>query len=126
VGVGVTHASFGAEVQSEPSQLVRIVGFFTLVSGTQPQEPEGQEARHLVEARAAGLIGAERKLFGMAGDRKGRLEIVCPPAKVASDQNKSSSNNHLAECSENKSSSGNWIVIAIPAGTGHYFSIVLL
>jgi hypothetical protein len=52
--VGVTHASFAAEVQSEISQVVRTIGFFSLTSGAQPQEPEGQEARHLVEALGRG------------------------------------------------------------------------
>jgi hypothetical protein len=49
VGVGVTHASFGAEVQSELSQVVRFIGFFCLPASTQPQEPQGEEAGHLVE-----------------------------------------------------------------------------
>jgi hypothetical protein len=41
VGVGVTHASFAGEVQSELSQAVRIIGFFPLAASPQPQEPEG-------------------------------------------------------------------------------------
>jgi hypothetical protein len=54
MGVGVTHASFGGEVQSELSQVVRIIRFFRLAPGAQPQEPEGEEARHLVEALGGG------------------------------------------------------------------------
>jgi hypothetical protein len=54
VGVGVTHASFSAEVQSEIPQMVRIIGFFRLASRTQPQEPE---------AAANGAICLLRKLF---------------------------------------------------------------
>jgi hypothetical protein len=50
VGVGVTHASFAAEVQSEIAQVVRIIGFFPLASSAQPQEPESQESRDLVQA----------------------------------------------------------------------------
>jgi hypothetical protein len=50
-------------------------------------------------------MGAERQPFGMAGDQKRRFETVRLPAKVASDQNKSSSNKRLAKYSENKSSS---------------------
>ena len=55
------------EVQSELSQVVRIIGFFRLAPGAQPEEPEGQEARHLVEALGR-VMGRKRKPFGMAGD----------------------------------------------------------
>jgi hypothetical protein len=48
MGVGVTHASFGREVQSELPQ-VRFVWFFGLAPSAQPEEPEGEQARHLVE-----------------------------------------------------------------------------
>jgi hypothetical protein len=58
-------------------------------------------------------MGAERQPFGMAGDQKRRFETVRLPAKVASDQNKSSSNKRLAKYSENKSSSGYWFAIAV-------------
>ena len=54
VGVGVTDASFAAKVQSKLSQVVRVIDFFPLASSPQPQEPEGQEARHLVEALDGG------------------------------------------------------------------------
>jgi hypothetical protein len=54
VGVGVTHASFAAKVQSEIPQVVRTIGFFRLAPSAQPQEPEGQEPRHLVEALGGG------------------------------------------------------------------------
>jgi hypothetical protein len=56
VGVGVTHASFGGEVQSELSQVVRTIGFFPLAPSPKPQEPEGQESRHLVEALGGGQL----------------------------------------------------------------------
>jgi hypothetical protein len=50
VGVGVTHASFGGEVQSETPQVVRIIGFFGIPPGAQPEVAERQQARYLVEA----------------------------------------------------------------------------
>jgi hypothetical protein len=54
VGIGVTHASFAAEVQSEPPQLVRTIGLFCTSARTKTQEPQGEESRHLVEALGRG------------------------------------------------------------------------
>jgi hypothetical protein len=53
VGVGVTHASFAAEVQFEIPQVVRIIVFFPLASSPQPEESEGEEARHLIRSDRA-------------------------------------------------------------------------
>jgi hypothetical protein len=72
MGVGVTHASFGNEVQSKLSQLVRIIGFFRLAPSAQPQETQGEESA-TSSRRSAGDIGMERKPFGMVGDRRDTL-----------------------------------------------------
>jgi hypothetical protein len=56
VGVGVTHASFGDEVQSERSQAVRTISFIPLAPSAQAQEPQGEESRHLVEALGGGQL----------------------------------------------------------------------
>jgi hypothetical protein len=52
--VGVTHASFGREIQSGIAQAVRLIGFFPLASSPKPQKPEGEQARHLVETVGGG------------------------------------------------------------------------
>ena len=49
VGVGVTHASSGAEVQSELPQAVRFIGFFRLAPRAQPEIAERQQAGDLIE-----------------------------------------------------------------------------
>jgi hypothetical protein len=54
MGVGVTHASFGAEIQSAIPQKVRIIVFFSPAPSPQPQEPQGEESRHLVEMLGRG------------------------------------------------------------------------
>jgi hypothetical protein len=63
VGVCITHTSVAAEVQSETSQVIRTIGFFPLPPRAQPQEPEGQESRYLVEA----LGGAHRSGVNRVG-----------------------------------------------------------
>jgi hypothetical protein len=96
VGVGVTHASFAAEVQSEIPQVVRIIGFFPLAPSPQPQETESQEARHLVKALGGGHPdGAEAVRHGRRS--KKTVREVHLSTKIASDQNKSSNNKHLAK-----------------------------
>jgi hypothetical protein len=64
MGVGVTHASFAAEVQSETPQVVRFIGFFRLPPSSQPEIAQRQQARHLVEA----LGGGYEERFAHAGD----------------------------------------------------------
>jgi hypothetical protein len=54
MGVGVTHASFAAEVQSETPQVVRFIGFFLLAPSAQPEIAQRQQARDLVEALGGG------------------------------------------------------------------------
>ena len=61
----------------------------------------------------AGTDGVEAVRHGRRSRR--RFETVQPPAKVASDQNKSSRNRRLAKYSENKSSSYHWFVIVAHA-----------
>jgi hypothetical protein len=56
VSVGVTHASFGAEVQSKLSQVVLTIGFFPLAPSPEPEEAERQEASHFVEALGRGQL----------------------------------------------------------------------
>jgi hypothetical protein len=60
VGVGVTHASFEGGVQSELSQVVRIIRFFVGAAGAQPEVTERQQARHLVEALGGGQVATKR------------------------------------------------------------------
>jgi hypothetical protein len=36
--------------------VVRIIGFFPLASSTQPQKPESQESRHLVDPLGGGQL----------------------------------------------------------------------
>jgi hypothetical protein len=96
VGVGVTHASFGAEVQSELSQVVRMTDLSRWRRARSRRNPRAS-SRATSSRRSVGEIGIERKQFGMAGDRKRRFETVHLPAKVASDQNKSRRNKRLAK-----------------------------
>jgi hypothetical protein len=71
VGVGVTDASFAAEVQSELSQVVRIIGFFCTPACAKAEDAKGQEARHLVEtlgrAHRGGAEVIAHRRAGMQG-----------------------------------------------------------
>jgi hypothetical protein len=69
-----------AEVQSELSQVVRFFGFFRFVSSTQPQEPEGEESRHLVEALGRGhRHGPEAVRHGGQSKKDGLRLFTCLP-----------------------------------------------
>jgi hypothetical protein len=78
VGVGVTHASFGREVQSEPPQLVRIIGLFCTSARTETQDAEGEEPRHLVEAVGRGhRHGPEAVRHGRRSKRHFVTALAC-------------------------------------------------